>query len=140
MTDSLVDKNVWVKLQQGCGRRICYPCKSSKGQGISCRMDSINYQITCRICEKKKLRIIYHGESSRSACERISEHMHLFKAKTEGDPEKNQSNSVLWQHSKDQHEGLMRTWGWEVKIVSSHRSSLQRQVTEAFHISQENPS
>ena len=55
MTDSS-GKNV----HQGCGLLTCYPCKLSKGQGISCRMESK--------WEKMKLWIIY-------------EHMHLFKAK-----------------------------------------------------------
>ena len=65
--------------------------------------------------------------------------MYLFKSRVEGDPEKNESNSVFWQHSKADHGGLMRTSDWEVKITSSHRSPLSRQVTEAFRISQELP-
>ena len=39
LVDSLVDKNVWRKLQGGCNRRHCYPCKSSGGEGISCRAE-----------------------------------------------------------------------------------------------------
>ena len=87
MIDTLVDKNIWLRLQQGCGRQFCYPCKSSKGQGISCRLESICYSISCRICEREEMRrVIYYGETSRSACERLYEHFHMFKAKKEGDP------------------------------------------------------
>lgn len=50
---------------------------------------------------------------------------------------KNQSNSVLWQHSKASHKGLMKTSDWKIKITSSHTSALSRQVTEAVRISRE---
>ena len=79
------------------------------------------------------------GETSRSGFERIHEHMWLFMMKKEGDVEKNQSNSTLWQHSKAAHEGKMVTSDWKVKIVSSHVSPLSRQVTEAVRISRESP-
>ena len=124
-------KNIWYSLNGGCGRAKCYPCKSSAGKGISCRQESICYEMVCKVCEEQERRTIYIGESSRSAFERIHEHMWLFLAKKEGDVEKNQSNSVLWHHSK------MRTSDWRVKITSSHMSALSRQITEAVRISRE---
>ena len=51
--------------------------------------------------------------------------------------EKNQSNSVLWLHSKEHHQGRMTVRDWETKIISSHRTALNRQVTEATVISNE---
>ena len=54
--------------------------------------------------------------------------------KREGDPDKNEANSVFWHHSKDMHEGRMTTDDWTFKAVSSHRTPLDRQVTEAVKI------
>ena len=61
--------------------------------------------------------------------------MMLFKARKEGDPDKNQVNSVLWCLSRDHHEGSLKTATWEVKITSSHKSALERQIMEAMGIS-----
>ena len=96
--------------------------------------------MTCIPCEKAEKRIIYIGETSRSACERLYEHMNMFKRKVEGDPEKNQNNSVFWNHSKDHHNGHLKTSDWKVEIVSAHRTALNRQVTEAVRIAQANNS
>ena len=73
------------------------------------------------LCKKEEKKIFYIGETSRSSYEILLEHMILFKGKKEGDPEKNQANSVLWAHSKDSHHGLMKTFDLEIKITSSHR-------------------
>ena len=81
LSQALMDKNPWVKLNQGCGRDFSCPCKSSKGKGISCRAEGVCYSITCIPCEKEKLKAIYIGETSRSACERMYEHMYNFKRK-----------------------------------------------------------
>ena len=63
--------------------------------------------------------------------------MRLFKAIKSGDPEKNQSKSVFWCHSRDSHEGSMKTDDWRIKIVSAHRTPLSRQLTEAVRIQKE---
>ena len=61
--------------------------------------------------------------------------MTLFKLKKQGDPEKNEQNSVLWGHSRDKYGGSMKTYDWDIKIVSTHKSALNRQITEAIRIS-----
>ena len=138
LSSMLVVKDPWFQLNGGCGRRTCYPCISSKGKGLSCRSESICYQIVCKLCQKNdEKKTIYIGETSRSGYERILEHMTMFKLKKEGDPEKNQQNSVFWGHSRDSHQGTMKTYDWEIKLVSSHKSALNRQVTEATRISRE---
>lgn len=63
--------------------------------------------------------------------------MYLFKQKKHGDPEKNEASSALWLHSRFKHNGEMRTSDWKTKILSSHRTALNRQVTEATIISNE---
>ena len=134
LLDTLVDKNPWVRLQGGCQRPNCYPCKSSLGKGISCRKESIVYEISCAICEQQGNKTIYIGESSRSFFERAGEHMQMFKMKREGNPENNEANSVFWGHSKEKHESSMTTKNWNFKILSSHQTPLDRQVTEAVKI------
>ena len=133
----LVRKNIWLELQGGCQRPKCYVCKSQHGKGISCRLENICYQITCSICEKQEKKVIYIGETSRSAYERILEHMFLFRWRKEGDVEQGQANSVLWQHSKATHQGQMTTDDWSIKITSQHFTSLNRKMTEAVRISRE---
>ena len=137
LSSQLVVKNPWYQLNGGCGRSLCYPCISSKGKGLSCRSESICYEIVCKLCKTNNRRTIYIGETSRSGYERILEHMVMFKAKKEGDPEKQQQNSVFWAHSRDSHLGQMKTFDWEIKLVSSHKSALNRQVTEATRIARE---
>ena len=74
----------------------------------------------------------------KPAQERIYEHMRLFKARKSGDPEKNQSNSVFWGHSRDHHEGTLKTDDWKISITSAHRTPLSRQLTEGVRIQREN--
>ena len=69
--------------------------------------------------------------------ERIYEHMWLFKMRKEGDPNKQEANSVLWNHSKQVHNSTMTTSNWKVEVTSSHKTALSRQMTEAVRISRE---
>ena len=103
-------------------------CKSTGGKGISCRTEGTCFEITCQICEKEDKRTIYIGETSRSTYERMLEHFWLFKSKKEGDVDKGESNSVLWNHSKTHHSFTMKTTDWRVEIKSAHRTPLERQL------------
>ena len=138
MSSILVKKNPWYQLQGGCQRQTCYHCNnSSHGKGISCRQEGIVYELKCSICEEAGNKARYVGESSRSFYERLGEHFYLFKQRKEGDPEKNEASSALWLHSKAKHDGKMKIVHWKTKILSSHRTALNRQVTEATIISNE---
>ena len=139
ISSQIIVKNPWVAIKGGCGRKLCYACKSTAGKGISCRKEGINYSITCKLCETTGRKTLYLGESSRSAYERMNEHAYLFRTKKEGDPEKQQSNSVLWGHSRDHHAGQMVMSDWKISIDSSHVTPLNRQVTEAVRISRASP-
>ena len=127
MSTLLVKKNPWYQLQGGCQRVTCYHCSnSSHGKGISCRQEGIVYEVRCSICEEEgSTTARYVGESSRSFYERLGEHIYLFKLKKEGDPEKNEPSSALWLHSKQKHNGEMRTHHWKTKILSSHITALK---------------
>ena len=65
--------------------------------------------------------------------------MRLVKGRKSGDPEKNQTNLVFWGHSRDSHEGSIKTEDWRIKIISAHRTPLSRQLTEAVRIHREKP-
>ena len=41
-----------------------------------------------------------------------------FLAKKEGDVEKNQTNSVLWGHSKEVHDNQLKTSDWTITCES----------------------
>ena len=132
--DVLVDKDPWYRLNQGCQRKRCYICRTNRGKGIKCSQQGIGYSIQCSLCQQQGKKCIYFGESSRSSYERIGEHMWAFKQKKEPIPDKNSTGSVLWLHSKECHDGKMRTDHWEPKVISRHRGALNRQVTEGVKI------
>ena len=131
LRDILVKKNPWYQLQGGCGRADCYVCLSNGGKGTNCRREGACYSITCKICDSEGKKILYLGETSRSPYERLNEHFKLFKGQKEGCPEKGEARSALWLHSKESHEGEMVDSDWGTKIISSHKTALNRQVTEA---------
>ena len=88
---------------------------SQGGKGTSCRREGAVYRIDCLKCEKGVeegvegvTKTSYIGETSRSCFERLKEHMWLFVHKKSGDPAKQEANSVLWNHSRDEHDGVMR--------------------------------
>ena len=92
--------------------------------------------------EKEDKANMYLGETSGSAREQIHEHLWLFRYRKEAcgeDCSKQQkqssTNSALWIHSRDAHQGELRIEDWRVSITSIHREALNRQVTEAVSIS-----
>ena len=134
IADSLVEKDPWYRLQGGCTRETCPVCYWQKGKGISCTRENINYKLECVVCEeektsstdsnkdsiidsigkednktaKAKRTSLYLGESSRSARERVGEHLWLFSHNKQACEEtctKNHkhssANSALWAHSRD---------------------------------------
>ena len=138
LRDTLVCKNPWYALQGGCKRPTCHICNSNGGKGASCRKEGACYTIECKMCDAVGSKTKYIGETSRSPYERLSEHMKLFLGQKEGDPETGKASSVLWLHSKEAHGGEMTADDWKSRIVSSHRTALNRQVTEAILIQEIN--
>ena len=162
VADSLVEKDPWYRLQGGCSRETCPICYWQKGKGIPCTRENVNYKIECVACEVEaenndnnkagdnnivtnaSKASLYLGETSRSARERVAEHLWLFKHRKQacGDAcgkihKHSSSNSALWVHSKEAHGGSLEVEDWRITITSSHRGALNRQVTEAVHISEE---
>lgn len=134
LLETLEDKNLWVRLQGGYQRPNCYPCKSSLCKGISCRKKSVVYEFSCSICEQHEIKTLYIEETNRSFFERAGQNMQMLRMRREGNPEKNEANSVFWCHSKEKQEGTMTTKNWNFTVLSSHKKPLDRHVTEAVKI------
>ena len=87
LKDLLVRKDPWYRLGGGCGRTSCHICHHQGGKGTSCRREAVCYRIECLICDKRSGgsnneeagggggKTWYIGETSRSAYERVKEHM-----------------------------------------------------------------
>ena len=76
----------------------------------------------------------------------MREHFHNFNNKfepktntndIEEDKDDKDKGSAMWLHSKNEHEGTLCNDDWIVKITSTHRGALNRQVTEGIRISNE---
>ena len=96
------------------------------------------YQIQCVVCEKSHLVVVYIGETSRSAYQRVNWHLRLFLDKKEGCDDNClklnncTGGSELWKNSKIKHQGLLGVSDWKVKVVSSHRSALGCRLQKLF--------
>ena len=69
------------------------------------------------------------GESGRSAWERGGDHLREWRAKGEG--------SFLWKHSVNKHGGELGEGEVKMRVISTPRKALQRQVEEAVRIEEE---
>ena len=84
----------------------------------------------------KQIMIKYLGETGKSSYERVFQHFYAFKQKKEPNIVKKIPGSVLWQHSKEIHNGSMKIGDWLPKVNSLHRGPLNRQVTEGVRKNQ----
>ena len=99
-----------------------------------CHLRGVCYQLTCVRCLKEGRRTQYLGETSRSAWERVSEHLDSLK-KTFLDPtlkEKEEAGPLLI-HQWTYHKGLMPEY-W-AKVISKHQTAFSRQIREGILIS-----
>ena len=83
-----------------CERQKCLMCQSSPGGSKGkCWISNITYSIECKTCwTNDKIKVIYHGETSRSGFSRGIEHIE--------DLEKCDNKSPLWEHCKESHNSL----------------------------------
>ena len=79
------------------------------------------YEIKCKKCED-----IYIGETSRNGYTRGLEHAR--------DYEKKDKNSVLHKHAVLKHSEDTQPPQFSMKIISKHKTALDRQITEAVKI------
>ena len=94
-------------------------CKN--GNKGDCRNENVTYKISCKKCEK-----IYIGETSKNAFTRGKRHKQQLQNKDK--------QSVLYRHFKQDHRRDTQIPEFNMTIMKSHRSALDRQITEAVKI------
>ena len=103
-----------------CGdEKKCLVCSNSE-KGL-CRNNCITYKIECSGCDSK-----YIGETARNAYTRGTEHITAFNNK--------EKDSVLYRHVQDKHDEE-DTPEFKMTVIKTHKSALDRQISEAVHIS-----
>ena len=126
--------HTWRGIQ--CGRDECITCNQGGEELPSCTKSSVVYESICLKCNpgakgKGELKNVaegapslYVGETSRTIQERAAEHWGAAKRRKE--------NSHIAKHQAMEH--VEEEPEFIFKIVSYHRSSLNRQVREAVRI------
>ena len=119
-----------------CGREDCITCTQGGEEIPACTRPSVVYESICTKCnptatkkgELKKLKdghpSLYVGESSRSIQKRASEHW--------GAAKRMEKESHMVRHQAMEHVGEEPEFTF--KVVSTHRTALNRQVREAVRI------
>ena len=106
----------------GCMRPNCFICTTSnKG---NCNTESVTYKIKCEgeNCLKNR----YRGETAANGYTRGKKHMSDLVGR-------NVSNSPLWKHCLEEHDGELQTF--QMSITGSYRNdAMLRQITEAVQI------
>ena len=158
LQDILCKSNPWGS--QDCKRDGCFTCEvATKIEGCSfknCRQRSIIYETWCETCKKRKQKELkenkenidkekkrirehekensvyrYIGETSRSSYERGSEHKKDLKYR--------RTRSHLLRHCVEAHENEdPDEIEFGMKVVSSHKTSFERQLAEAVLIENNN--
>ena len=82
--------------------------------------------ITCVDCLSVETKSVYIGETHRTLGDRIGEHFSALQ--------KQSSTSCLVKHWEEFHGGNSDPPGYSVKILGRHRSSTERQISEALAI------
>ena len=93
--------------------------------------DNITYQAKCNKCDAEGKKKVYDGESARNLHTRSKEHVEAFKRK---DP-----NNFMYKHSVSEHSGECDETDFSWKVLSKHRKTLHRQISEAVNISSKLP-
>ena len=108
--------------QGSCGRPKCFICMTT--QKGNCNTESITYKIECEgeTCRKNK----YKGESSGNGFNRGKKHISDLVSR-------NASNSPLWRHCLDEHNGEMQAF--QMSITGTYKNdTMLRQIAEAVQI------
>ena len=107
--------------EKTCGRENCFPCSTGGG---NCEKNGIGYRVTCLTCLGAGRSSQYEGESGRNGFTRGLEHLKAVRLKDE--------ENAIWKHCLVEHEGNKAEF--EMKILRSFNSCLERQVNEAVRI------
>ena len=134
LKNTLEQTNIWNGLK--CGRAPCITCNQGGEDLPACTRSSVVYENICTRCNpdaktKGELReqargapSLYMGETSRSIQERAVEHW--------GAARRNEETSHMAKHQIMEHGGAPPEFMF--KVISYHRTPLNRQIKEAIRI------
>ena len=120
-----------------CGRERCYTCNQGGEKREDCKRRNILYESSCTVCNpeiegkkvKKKMNDVngvYVGESARSIFERAQEHW--------ADRVGQKEDSHMVKHWLSDHADLPEPPPFHIKVVSSFKDSMTRQISESVRI------
>ena len=115
-----------------CAREDCYSCNQGDERIQNCKQRNILYESYCTTCNPEGMKEgyrasgVYVGESARSLYERGKEHHEDERTRKE--------DSHRMKHWILDHPDLPHPPKFKLKIVSSYRDPLTRQVSEAVRI------
>ena len=141
---NMIGKESRIKFVETCGRKYgdylkssnpflekckpedkCLVCSTS-AQKSDCKVTNIGYSLECKLCRDRKSRAIYWGESSRSGHLRGLEHFRALENKS--------SKSVMFRHIMAEHGEEQEKVNFEMRIASTFKDSLNRQIFESRQI------
>ena len=112
-----------------CQEKDCMICQHTTKFVRKCRIPSLVYKITCKECEKLKIKANYYGESSFNGYTRGVQHLENYRSKSK----KTQEKSALRQHAKDHHND--RKVDFQMTVLETFKKNpLARQVLESIWI------
>ena len=110
-----------------CGRQSCFVCETG-GSG-SCEKEGVTYEIECVNCEEDGERSVYIGETSKNAYTRGRKHLQDLDGKL--------TNSVMWRHCREKHEGTITDF--RMGVTGQYRNdAMLRQISESVRINGSN--
>ena len=104
-------------------------CPNSNNNIRKCRIPSIVYKITCKECEKNKIKSHYYGETSFNGYTRGAKHLENYRSNNKNTQEK----SGLRKHAKEIHQDKKVDYKMEV-LKTFKNDPLARQVFESIQI------
>ena len=117
---------------KNCQRFNCFPCNSGN-EGV-CRKTGAGYQIDCNICGEQGLTNIYAGETGKNLFNRGANHIN--------DVEKKRTNSPLWKHIVEKHNGAMVVpifAHFQMKLIQFFSKPQRRKANEGVRIANLDP-
>ena len=111
---------------RGCPRPSCFQCQHGGGEGGECQREGALYEVMCLRCKELGVVASYVGESSRTGYMRGEDHADDLGARREGKP--------LWEHSRESHEGTLSFMDYNMEVLKTYKTALQRQIGEALLI------
>ena len=117
---------------KNCQRFNCFPCNSGN-EGV-CRKTGAGYQIDCNICGDQGLTNTYAGETGKNLFNRGTNHI--------SDVEKKRTNSPLWKHIVEKHNGAMTVpifAHFQMKLIQFFSKPQRRKANEGVRIANLDP-